>query len=51
MSGGGGGGGVPISTSITHFPRRTGDVRADIDVSSSTLPCPSTPRRLWLSSG
>ena len=46
MLGGGGGGGVPMSTSITHFPRNTGDVRADMDVSRSTLPCPSTPRRL-----
>jgi hypothetical protein len=35
--GGGGGGGVPISTSMTHLPRRTGEVRLAIDVSRSTL--------------
>ena len=43
--GGGGGGGEPSSTSITHLPRSTGEVRSAIEVSSSTLPCPSTPRR------
>ena len=31
---------------MTHFPRRTGDVRADIEVSSRTLPWLRMPRRL-----
>ena len=44
MLGGGGGGGVPMSTSMTHLPRSTGDVRADIEVKSSTLPWPSPTR-------
>ena len=44
--GGGGGGGVPISTSITHLPRSTGDVRFAKEVCTSTLPCPSRPRRV-----
>ena len=43
---GGGGGGVPISTSITHLPRSTGDVRFAYEVCTSTLPWPSTPRRV-----
>ena len=46
MSGGGGGGGVPSSTSMTHLPRSTGDVRFASDVSTRMLPCPSTPRRV-----
>ena len=46
MSGGGGGGGVPISTSITHLPRSTGEVRLASDVCTSTLPWPSRPRRV-----
>src|SRR5688500_19781253 len=44
--GGGGGGGVPRSTSITHFPRSTGDVRLAREVSVSTLPWPSRPSRV-----
>ena len=40
--GGGGGGGIPISTSITHLPRSTGDVRLASDVCTSMLPWPST---------
>ena len=43
--GGGGGGGDPSSTSITHLPRITGDVRSAIEVSVSTLPWPRMPRR------
>src|SRR5688572_1174679 len=43
--GGGGGGGEPSSTSMIHLPRNTGDVRSAIEVSSRTLPWPSTPRR------
>ena len=43
--GGGGGGGEPIITSITHLPRMTGEVRSATDVSRSTLPLPSRPRR------
>ena len=44
--GGGGGGGMPISTSITHLPRSTGDVRFASDVCTSMLPWPSMPRRV-----
>ena len=33
--GGGGGGGVPSSTSITHLPRSTGEVRLASDVCTS----------------
>ena len=44
--GGGGGGGVPMSTSMTHLPRSTGDVRPAMEVSCSTLPWPRTPHRL-----
>jgi hypothetical protein len=36
--GGGSGGGVPSRTSMTHLPRRTGDVRLEIEVSTSMLP-------------
>ena len=36
--GGGGGGGDPSSTSITHLPRITGEVRSAIEVSVRTLP-------------
>ncbi len=43
--GGGGGGGEPIITSITHFPRITGEVRSATDVSTRTLPCVRMPRR------
>ena len=43
--GGGGGGGVPSSTSITHLPRSTGEVRSATDVIVRMLPCPSRPRR------
>ena len=43
--GGGGGGGDPSSTSITHLPRYTGEVRSETDVSARMLPCPSIPRR------
>ena len=35
----------PSSTSITHLPRRTGDVRSATDVSVRMLPWPSRPRR------
>ncbi len=45
-SAGGGGGGLPSSTSITHLPRSTGDVRLPCEVSVRTLPCPSRPRRV-----
>ena len=37
-AGGGGGGGTPRTTSITHLPRSTGDVRLAIDVSMRTEP-------------
>ena len=43
--GGGGGGGVPSSTSITHLPRSTGEVRSATEVSVRMLPWPSRPRR------
>jgi hypothetical protein len=43
--GGGGGGGDPSSTSITHLPRSTGDVRSDTEVSVRMLPWPRMPRR------
>ena len=43
--GGGAGGGDPSSTSITHLPRCTGEVRSATEVSSSTLPWPRMPRR------
>ena len=49
--GGGGGGGVPSSTSITHLPRSTGEVRSAIEVSCSTLPWPRMPRRAGSASG
>ena len=45
-SGGGGGGGVPSSTSITHLPRSTGEVRLASEVCTSMLPWPRMPRRL-----
>jgi len=41
--GGGGGGGVPSSTSITHLPRCTGDVRIAVEVSVKMLAWPSSP--------
>jgi hypothetical protein len=44
-SGGGGGGGVPSSTSITHLPRSTGEVRLASDVCTSIEPWPRMPRR------
>ena len=44
-SGGGGGGGEPSRFSNTHLPRTTGDVRFGCEVTSSTLPCPSSPAR------
>jgi hypothetical protein len=44
-SGGGGVGGVPISLSMTHAPRSTGDVRSPYDVRNSMAPLPSTPHR------
>ena len=43
--GGGGGGGVPRMFSRIHLPRSTGDVRLGYDVTASTLPWPSRPRR------
>ena len=43
--GGGCGGGAPSRFSRIHLPRTTGDVRFAADVSVSTLPCPSSPRR------
>src|SRR5262249_27742955 len=43
---GGGGGGVPSSTSITHLPRSTGDVRLANDVCTSIEPWPSRPLRV-----
>jgi hypothetical protein len=43
--GGGGGGGVPSITSITHFPRMTGDVRSAFEVIVSSAPLPRRPRR------
>ena len=43
--GGGGGGGEPSSTSITHLPRCTGEVRSATEVSIRMLPWPSRPRR------
>ena len=43
--GGGGGGGEPSSTSITHLPRCTGEVRSATEVSSKMLPWPRMPRR------
>ena len=43
--GGGGGGGVPSRFSSTHWPRFTGEVRLGAEVTVSTLPCPSRPRR------
>src|SRR5271168_1974347 len=44
-SGGGGGGGEPSNVCITHLPRATGDVLLSVEVSVSTLDCPSSPRR------
>ena len=44
--GGGGGGGDPSSTSITHLPRITGEVRSATEVCTSTLPWPRMPRRV-----
>ena len=38
-------GGVPSRFSSTHLPRLTGEVRVGLDVSTSTLPWVSTPRR------
>src|SRR5689334_21913398 len=43
--GGGDGGGVPSTFSRIHFPRSTGEVRLGYDVTVSTLPWPSSPRR------
>ncbi len=43
--GGGAGGGEPSSTSITHLPRCTGEVRSATEVSVRMLPCPSRPCR------
>ena len=43
--GGGGGGGEASSTSITHLPRCTGEVRSATEVSVRMLPWPSRPRR------
>ena len=40
-----GGGGVPRTFSSTHFPRRTGDVRAGPEVTVRTLACVNTPAR------
>ena len=42
---GGGGGGVPRMFDSTYLPRVTGDVRFPYELSVSTLPCPSSPRR------
>ena len=42
---GAGGGAEPSRTSITHLPRRTGEVRFPSDVCTNTLPCPRMPRR------
>ena len=44
--GGGGGGGVPSSTSITHLPRSTGEVRLASEVCTSIEPWPRMPRRV-----
>jgi hypothetical protein len=46
MLGGGAGGGVPSSTSITHLPRSTGEVRLASEVCTSIEPWPSRPRRV-----
>jgi len=43
--GGGRGGGTPSRFSSTHFPRDTGDVRFDTDVTIRKLAWPSSPRR------
>ncbi len=45
MLGGGAGGGEPSSTSITHLPRITGEVRSATEVCTSMLPWPRMPRR------
>ena len=45
-SGGGGGGGAPSRFSSTHLPRSTGDVVVACEVTSSTAPLPSRPRRV-----
>ena len=42
---GGGGAGVPSTFSRIHWPRFTGEVRFGADVTVSTLPWPSSPRR------
>ena len=44
-AGAGGGGGEASSTSISHLPRCTGDVRSATDVSVRMLPWPRRPRR------
>src|SRR5690242_20958797 len=43
--GGGGGGGEPSRFSRTYFPRSTGEVRVEYEVSSRIPPCPSNPPR------
>src|SRR5207247_10019477 len=43
--GGGGGGGEASRFSRTYFPRSTGDVRVEYEVSSRMPPCPSSPPR------
>ena len=43
--GGGGGGGVFRNVVRMNLPRSTGEVRVATDVSDSTLPWPSSPRR------
>ena len=47
-SAGGAGGGVPRMFSRMYLPRSTGDVRFGYDVTVSTLPWPSRPRRAGL---
>jgi len=48
---GGAGGGVPRMFSRMYLPRSTGDVRFGYDVTVSTLPWPSSPRRASLVTG
>src|ERR1700722_8003559 len=43
--GGGGGGGDASRFCNTYFPRKTGDVRVEYDVSVKMLPCPNKPPR------